>query len=56
MIGKMGFVVVFGVIYIYIVEFYLIVVCNGVMGISFCIVCFGGMVVFYIVFIVSIVR
>lgn len=49
MIGKLGFVVVFVVIYVFFVEFYLIVVRNVGMGVSFCCVCIGGIFVFYVV-------
>lgn len=49
MIGKLGFVVVFVVIYVFFVEFYLMVVRNVGMGVSFCCVCIGGIFVFYVV-------
>lgn len=49
MLGKIGVVVVFVVIYVWLVEFYFMVVWNVGMGVSFLCVCIGGMVFLYIV-------
>lgn len=48
-VGKVGFSVVFVIIFLYLVEFFLIVIRNLVLGVvNFC-VCIGGMIVLYVV-------
>lgn len=52
-LGKIGVFMVFVIIYLFFVEFFFIVVRNLVMGVSFFSVRIGGMILFYIVIIVS---